>query len=185
MNGNTADADGAAPASATDQPATGSPPDAASAGGHALGTLDIAGIMRAIPHRYPFLLIDRVVDMVLNESATGIKNVSVDEHFFQGHFPGHPVMPGVLIIESMAQTAAVLVVESLGPEARGRVVYFMSVEAAKFRRPVVPGDQLHIHIKKDRRRGNVWKFSAVARVDGISVAEATYAAMIMDRAADR
>jgi 3-hydroxyacyl-[acyl-carrier-protein] dehydratase len=91
----------------------------------------------------------------------------------------------VLIIESMAQTAAVLVVETLGADARGRVVYFMSVEGAKFRRPVVPGDQLHIHIKKVRSRGNVWKFSAVARVDGVSVAEATYAAMIMDRVADR
>jgi 3-hydroxyacyl-[acyl-carrier-protein] dehydratase len=188
MNGNTTDADGVAAAGATElaakQPQT-EPGGGAPASGRIMDTLDIGGIMRAIPHRYPFLLIDKVVDMVANESATGIKNVTVNENFFQGHFPGHPVMPGVLIIESMAQTAAVLVVESLGPEARGRVVYFMSVEAAKFRRPVVPGDQLHIHIKKDRRRGNVWKFSAVARVDGVSVAEATYAAMIMDRAADR
>jgi 3-hydroxyacyl-[acyl-carrier-protein] dehydratase len=184
MNGNTPHADGGADQLATaEQVEPGE--QAKPAGGSTMSNLDIAGIMRAIPHRYPFLLIDKVVDMVANESATGIKNVTVNENFFQGHFPGHPVMPGVLIIESMAQTAAVLVVESLGPEARGRVVYFMSVEAAKFRRPVVPGDQLHIHIKKDRRRGNVWKFSAVARVDGVSVAEATYAAMIMDRAADR
>ncbi|MBN8891342.1 MAG: 3-hydroxyacyl-[acyl-carrier-protein] dehydratase FabZ [Rhodospirillales bacterium 70-18] len=153
--------------------------------GVAVGTVDIARIMHAIPHRYPFLLIDRVVDLVTNERAVGIKNVSVNENFFQGHFPGHPVMPGVLIIESMAQTAAVLVVETLGADAAGRVVYFMSVEAAKFRRPVVPGDQLHIHVTKVRNRGNVWKFSAVARVDGVSVAEATYAAMIMDRVADR
>ena len=92
-------------------------------------------------------------------------------------------MPGVLIIESMAQTAAVLVVETLGPEAAGKVVYFMSIEGAKFRRPVVPGDQLRIHVSKERNRGSVWKFSATARVDGVSVAEATYAAMIMDRAA--
>ena len=92
-------------------------------------------------------------------------------------------MPGVLIIESMAQTAAVLVVETLGPDAAGKVVYFMSIEGAKFRRPVVPGDQLRIHVTKERNRGNVWKFNAVARVDGVSVAEATYAAMIMDRAA--
>ena len=160
--------------------------DTTGAGGdNVIGTVDIARIMQAIPHRYPFLMIDRVVDMVRSHSAVGIKNVSVNENFFQGHFPGHPVMPGVLIIESMAQTAAVLVVESLGPEARGRVVYFMSVEGAKFRRPVLPGDQLRIHVVKERSRGNVWKFSAVARVDGISVAEATYAAMIMDKVADR
>ncbi len=146
--------------------------------------VDIAGIMRAIPHRYPFLLIDRVVDMVPGTSAIGVKNVTVNENFFQGHFPGHPVMPGVLIIESMAQTAAVLVVETLGPAARGRVVYFMSIENAKFRRPVVPGDQLRIHVEKERRRGNVWKFHAIARVDEVSVAEATYAAMIMDQSAE-
>ena len=144
--------------------------------------IDIARIMQAIPHRYPFLMIDRVVDLVPNASAIGIKNVSVNESFFAGHFPNHPVMPGVLIIEAMAQTAAILVVETLGPDAAGRVVYFMSVEGAKFRRPVVPGDQLRIHCTKLRNRGNVWKFAAVARVDGTSVAEATYAAMIMDRA---
>ncbi|MGC1409003.1 MAG: 3-hydroxyacyl-ACP dehydratase FabZ [Acetobacteraceae bacterium] len=147
-----------------------------------IDVVDIARIMHAIPHRYPFLLIDRVVDLVHNRSAIGIKNVSVNESFFAGHFPDHPVMPGVLIIESMAQTAAVLVVETLGPDAAGKLVYFMSIEGAKFRRPVVPGDQLRIHVTKERNRGNVWKFNAVARVDGVSVAEATYAAMIMDRA---
>ena len=152
--------------------------------GETIALIDIARIMHAIPHRYPFLMIDRVVDVVRNVSAIGVKNVSVNEHFFQGHFPGHPVMPGVLIIESMAQTAAVLVVETLGPESAGKVVYFMSIEGAKFRRPVVPGDQLRIHVTKERRRGNVWKFNAVARVDGTSVAEATYAAMIMDRRAE-
>jgi 3-hydroxyacyl-[acyl-carrier-protein] dehydratase len=149
----------------------------------AIEVVDIARIMHAIPHRYPFLMIDRVVDLVRNRSAIGIKNVSVNESFFQGHFPNHPVMPGVLIIESMAQTAAVLVVETLGDDAAGKVVYFMSIEGAKFRRPVVPGDQLRIHVAKERNRGNVWKFNAIARVDGISVAEATYAAMIMDYAA--
>ena len=149
--------------------------------GETFETFDIAQIMEAIPHRYPLLLVDRMVEVVLGERAIGIKNVTVNENFFQGHFPGHPVMPGVLIIESMAQTAAVLVVETLGPEAAGKVVYFMSIEGAKFRRPVVPGDQLRIHVAKDRNRGNVWKFSAVARVDGVSVAEATYAAMIMDK----
>ncbi len=153
-----------------------------SADGTETEVLDVARIMHAIPHRYPFLMIDRVLDVVRDRSATGVKNVSVNENFFQGHFPGHPVMPGVLIIEAMAQTAAVLVVETLGPEAAGKVVYFMTIEGAKFRRPVVPGDQLRIHVTKVRSRGNVWKFSAVARVDGTSVAEATYAAMIMDRA---
>src|SRR5579863_468184 len=146
------------------------------------GVVDIARIMHAIPHRYPFLMIDRVVDVVRNHSAIGVKNVSVNESFFQGHFPNHPVMPGVLIIESMAQTAAVLVVETLGPDAAGKVVYFMSIDGAKFRRPVVPGDQLRIHVTKERNRGNVWRFNAVARVAGVSVAEATYAAMIMDGA---
>src|SRR5580698_7246776 len=150
--------------------------------GRSVGVVDIQQIMRDIPHRFPFLMLDRVVDLVPNQSAIGIKNVSVNEPFFAGHFSNHPVMPGVLIIESMAQTAAVLVVETLGPEAAGKVVYFMSIEGAKFRRPVMPGDQLRIHVTKDRNRGNVWKFNAVARVDGVSVAEATYAAMIMDRA---
>jgi 3-hydroxyacyl-[acyl-carrier-protein] dehydratase len=145
--------------------------------------VDIQRIMRDIPHRYPFLLLDRVVDMVLDTSAIGVKNVSVNESFFAGHFPNHPVMPGVLIIESMAQTAAVLVVETLGPEAAGKVVYFMSIENAKFRRPVVPGDQLRIHCVKERRRGNVWKFHGIAKVGDVTVAEATYAAMIMDRVA--
>ncbi len=151
--------------------------------GEAVALVDIARVMLAIPHRYPFLMIDRVVDLVRDRSAIGIKNLSINESFFQGHFPNHPVMPGVLIIESMAQTAAVLVVETLGPESAGKVVYFMSIEGAKFRRPVVPGDQLRIHVVKERNRGNVWKFHAIARVDGVSVAEATYAAMIMERAA--
>jgi 3-hydroxyacyl-[acyl-carrier-protein] dehydratase len=144
--------------------------------------VDILRIMQAIPHRYPFLLIDRVVDLERNVSAIGVKNVSVNEAFFAGHFPNHPVMPGVMIIESMAQTAAVLVVETLGPEAAGKVVYFMSIEGAKFRRPVVPGDQMRVHVAKERNRGNVWKFHGIARVDGVAVAEATFAAMIMDRA---
>jgi 3-hydroxyacyl-[acyl-carrier-protein] dehydratase len=154
----------------------------APAAGTVVEQIDIARILQAIPHRYPFLMIDRVVDLVTNERAVGVKNVSINESFFQGHFPNHPVMPGVLIIEAMAQTAAILVVQTLGPDAAGRVVYFMSVEGAKFRRPVVPGDQIRIHCVKQRNRGNVWKFHAVAKVDGVDVAEATYAAMIMDRA---
>jgi 3-hydroxyacyl-[acyl-carrier-protein] dehydratase len=151
------------------------------AAGGTLGTYDIARIMQAIPHRFPFLLVDRVVGIVPNVSATGIKNVSINENFFQGHFPQHPVLPGVLIIESMAQTAAVLVVETLGPGAQGKLVYFMTVDNAKFRKPVVPGDQMHVHVKKERQRGNIWKFAAEAKVDGKVVAEATYAAMILDR----
>ncbi len=145
-------------------------------------TIDIARILHAIPHRYPFLMIDRVVDLRRGISAIGVKNVSVNEPFFQGHFPNHPVMPGVLVIEAMAQTAAVLVVETLGPDAAGRVVYFMSVEGGKFRRPVVPGDQLRIHCSRLQNRGNVWKFLGVARVEGAVVAEATYTAMIRERA---
>lgn len=147
----------------------------------AVEAFDIARIMQAIPHRFPFLLVDRVVEVVKNVSAVGIKNVSINENYFQGHFPQHPVMPGVLIIESMAQTAAVLVVETLGPSARGKLVYFMTVENAKFRKPVVPGDQLRIHVVKERQRGNIWKFTAEAKVEGKTVAEATYAAMILDR----
>jgi 3-hydroxyacyl-[acyl-carrier-protein] dehydratase len=150
--------------------------------GLTLDSADILRIMRAIPHRYPMLLVDRMIEIVPRESAIGIKNVSMNEPFFQGHFPGHPVMPGVLIIESMAQTAGALVVMSLGPEAEGKVVYFMSIEGAKFRKPVVPGDRLYIHCVKERNRGPVWKFHAVAKVDGVAVAEATYSAMLMDRA---
>lgn len=142
--------------------------------------LDIAHIMRCIPHRYPFLLIDRLENVVLGESAIGIKNVTVNEPFFQGHFPGHPVMPGVLIVEAMAQTAAVLVMTTLGEASMGKLVYFMTIEGAKFRRPVLPGDVLRIHIGKERRRGPVWKFQAEAKVDGTTVAEASYGAMIME-----
>ena len=147
----------------------------------AVESYDIAQIMRAIPHRYPFLMVDRVVEVHKNVSAIGIKNVTINENFFQGHFPEHPVMPGVLIIECMAQTAAVLVVETLGPEARGKLVYFMTVENAKFRKPVVPGDQMRVHVVKEKQRANIWKFHAEAKVDGKVVAEATYAAMILDR----
>ncbi|WP_408871775.1 3-hydroxyacyl-ACP dehydratase FabZ [Entomobacter blattae] len=141
--------------------------------------LDIENIMQSIPHRYPFLLIDKMVEVYLGQSAIGIKNVSVNEPCFQGHFPGKPVMPGVLIIEAMAQTAAVLVVRTLGAEFEGKIVYFMTVENAKFRKPVVPGDQMRIHVEKERNRGNVWKFKGVAQVDGNAVAEAVFSAMIM------
>jgi len=143
-------------------------------------TIDIDRIMAMIPHRYPFLLVDRLVDVVPGESAIGIKNVTANEPHFQGHFPGRPVMPGVLIIEAMAQTAAVIVVASLGKEAEGKLVYFMTIENARFRKPVVPGDQLLLICKKERQRANVWKFSGEARVGDTVVAEAVYTAMIMD-----
>lgn len=143
-------------------------------------TIDIMRIMEMIPHRYPFLLVDRVTDVVVGESAVGIKNVTINEPFFQGHFPSQPVMPGVLIVESMAQTAAVLVVETLGSEAAGKLVYFMTIDDARFRKPVVPGDTLKVHVSKLRSRGSVWKFSGEVRVEGTLVAEARFAAMIMD-----
>ena len=145
-----------------------------------LETLDIERIMKMIPHRYPFLLVDRLIDVVPNQSAVGIKNVTIGDIWFQGHFPGKPVMPGVMIIESMAQTAAVLVVHTLGPDAEGKLVYFMSIEGARFRKPVFPGDTLHVHVHKERTRGNVWKFSGEAKVKSQTVAEATYTAMILD-----
>ncbi|MGD7069117.1 MULTISPECIES: 3-hydroxyacyl-ACP dehydratase FabZ [Acetobacter] len=141
--------------------------------------MDVNRIMQAIPHRYPFLLIDRMEDIVLGEEATGIKNVSVNEPFFQGHFPARPVMPGVLLVEAMAQTAATLVVLTLGKDFEGKLVYFMTIEGAKFRRPVEPGDQVRIHVAKERHRSNVWKFRGEARVEGTVVAEATFSAMIM------
>lgn len=141
--------------------------------------IDIEGVMSALPHRYPFLLIDRIINVIKGVSATGIKNVSVNENFFQGHFPARPVMPGVLIIEAMAQTAAVLVVKTLGKEFEGKLVYFMTIDNAKFRRPVVPGDRLYIDVIKERNRANVWKFKGSAKVDGVSVAEATFSAMIV------
>src|ERR1700676_2351813 len=142
--------------------------------------VDIQRIMEMIPHRHPFLMIDKVIDVVANQRATGIKNVSIDEYYFQGHFPARPVMPGVLIIEAMAQTAAVLVVHTLGPEAEGKLVYFMSVDNARFRRPVVPRDCLHVRVSKQRPRGNVWKFEGLAKVGDNVMAEAVFAAMILD-----
>lgn len=145
-------------------------------------SLDIEQIMERLPHRHPFLLIDKLTQIVENESAVGIKNVTINEPFFQGHFPGKPVMPGVLIIEAMAQTAGCLVVESIRrtqDKPSGNIVYFMTIEEARFRRPVTPGDRLEMHVKKVRHRGSVWKFSGQAIVDGVVKAEATYSAMLL------
>ncbi len=144
-------------------------------------TINIEEIIKMIPHRYPFLLIDRVQDVVPGTSATGVKNVTINEPFFPGHFPDKPIMPGVLIIESMAQTAAVLVVSGLGTETEGKLVYFMSVESARFRKPVIPGDQLEIKVKKRQMRGSVWKFDGQAYVQNILVAESGFTAMIADK----
>ncbi len=143
-------------------------------------TVSIERIMEMIPHRYPFLMIDRIIDMELGQYAIGLKNVSINEQHFIGHFPGKPVMPGVLIIEAMAQTSAVLVVNTLGKEAEGKLVYFMSIDETRFRKPVVPGDALHVRVDKQQSRRNVWKFACVATVEGVKVAEAVICAMIVD-----
>ena len=145
-----------------------------------LQEFDLATIKKMIPHRYPFLLVDKIVNVVEGESCVGIKNVTNNEPFFEGHFPDHPVMPGVLIVECMAQTAGALVVHKLGEGAQGKVVYFMTIDSARFRKPVVPGDVLRVHCTVKQSRGMVWKFDGVAEVDGVKVAEATYSAMIMD-----
>lgn len=142
--------------------------------------LDILRIMELIPHRYPMLLVDKVKDIVPGLSATGVKNVTMNEPHFQGHFPQRPIMPGVLIVEAMAQTAAVLVVHTLGDAAHGKLVYFMTINDARFRRPVTPGDQLLIEVVKEQSRGNVWRFAGKARVNGTVMAEATFSAMIAD-----
>jgi 3-hydroxyacyl-[acyl-carrier-protein] dehydratase len=152
-------------------------------GGAPLADLDAEAIHRMIPHRYPFLLIDRVVEIIADTSAVGIKNVTINEPFFQGHFPGRPIMPGVLIVEAMAQTAAALVVATIGPEAEGKLVYFMTIEQARFRRPVVPGDQLRIKVVKHQKKLRVWKFHGQASVDARLSAEAVISAKVMDRAA--
>lgn len=151
----------------------------ATADNQVLEQLDILRIMQMIPHRYPMLLVDKVRDIVSGESCTGIKNVTVNEPIFTGHFPQKPVFPGVMIVEAMAQTSAILVMHTLGQEAEGRLVYFMGIEEAKFRRPIVPGDQIHIKVKRLQNRRNVWKFKGEAYVDGNLHAEATYSAMIV------
>jgi 3-hydroxyacyl-[acyl-carrier-protein] dehydratase len=145
-----------------------------------LGEADIKRIMQLLPHRYPFLLLDRIIEMNGEESAIGIKNVTFNEPFFQGHFPGSPIMPGVLLIEAMAQTAGALVISHLGQAKEGQLVYFMSIDKARFRRPVLPGHQVRFPVKLVQKRPPVWRFAAEAIVDGKQVAEAEIGAMLMD-----
>ncbi|HAD28830.1 MAG TPA: 3-hydroxyacyl-[acyl-carrier-protein] dehydratase FabZ [Rhodobacteraceae bacterium] len=140
---------------------------------------DIQDIKRMIPHRYPFLLIDRVREIDLNKSAVGIKNVTFNEPHFQGHFPAQPIMPGVTIVEAMAQTAAVLVVMTLDMVDNDMLVYFLSIDNCKFRRPVTPGDQLELHVRVVRGRGKLWRFRGEGLVDGKVVAEAEFNAMMV------
>ena len=141
--------------------------------------IDIMEIMKVLPHRYPFLLIDRIQEMDQGKRAVGIKNVTINEPFFQGHFPGRPIMPGVLIIEAMAQVGCVLAFKSLD-ETKGKLVYFMGIEKAKFRKPVVPGDQLQIEIDVIQRRPPYWKLRGITFVDGQKVCEAQLMAMVGD-----
>ena len=145
-------------------------------------SFDIARIKEMIPHRYPMLLIDKVEGVTAGEEATGVKCVTINEPFFQGHFPDMAVMPGVLIVEAMAQTAAVLVVHT--SEFEGKLVYFMTIDDARFRNPVVPGDVLHINVKVIRSRGMVWKFKGEAFVGDKLCAESTFSAMIIDNPKD-
>ena len=143
--------------------------------------IDVNRIMEMIPHRYPILLVDRVLEIEAGERAVSLKNVTINEPHFLGHFPNYPVMPGVLIVEAMAQTSAIVCVESLGADAEGKVVYFMTIDDARFRKPVVPGDSMYIEVTKIRSRSNVWKFKGVAKVDDQICAEATFSAMITDK----
>ncbi|MEM1307558.1 MAG: 3-hydroxyacyl-ACP dehydratase FabZ [Pseudomonadota bacterium] len=150
-----------------------------------LGSVDIVQLMKLLPHRYPFLLVDRMYNMDGDARAIGVKNVTMNEPFFQGHFPQFPVMPGVLIIEGLAQTAGALCVHSLGEDYVAELVYFMGIDRAKFRKPVVPGDQINYHVEKIRNRGRVWRFKGEAKVNGAIVAEAEISAMLADTAEAR
>jgi 3-hydroxyacyl-[acyl-carrier-protein] dehydratase len=146
--------------------------------------LGIEDIQKLIPHRYPFLFIDRLIIMELGSYAIGHKNISFNEWYFQGHFPSHPILPGVLIVEAMAQSAATLVMKTLKEnsdlEFKNPIVYFMSIEQAKFRKPVIPGDILELHVQKERQRGHIWKFKGKAVVADTITDEASFTAMIIE-----
>lgn len=141
--------------------------------------LNIQEILRKLPHRFPFLMVDRIREVEPNRRIVGIKNVTVNEPYFQGHFPVRPIMPGVLVIESLAQAAGVLVIHTLGEAGEGRLIYFMSIDNARFRKPVEPGDVLVLEVEKERERGNVWRLGCVAKVDDGVVAQATITAMLL------
>src|ERR1700732_669839 len=145
-----------------------------------LGAADIREILRLLPHRYPFVMVDRVIDMRGDEHAIGIKNVTFNEPQFMGHFPDNPVMPGVLVIEGMAQTAGVLCLTHLGPEAHWRKVYFLTIDKAKFRKPAIPGDTIEYHVDKIDHRRNMWWYRAKAQWKGVLIAEAEIGAMIAE-----
>ena len=144
-----------------------------------LGSADILKILELLPHRYPFLLIDKIIEMDGDDSCIGIKNVTFNEPQFNGHFPGQPVMPGVMLIEGMAQTAGALCVAANFGQSSPRIVYFMTIDNAKFRKPVVPGDQVEYHLKKLKNRANMWWFRGEAKVDGKIVCEAELSAMLV------
>ena len=144
--------------------------------------IGIQEIMDTLPHRYPFLLIDRIIELEMGKRVVGIKNVTMNEPFFQGHFPGHPIMPGVLLLEAMAQTGGMLALKSVPPDqVRNKVIYFMSIDKAKFRKPVIPGDQLRFELDVIKQRSNIMSLKAQALVDGAVVAEAEMMAMVVDR----
>lgn len=148
--------------------------------GETLDAMGIMEILQALPHRYPFLLVDRIIDIDGDESGIGIKNVSANEPQFMGHFPNRPVMPGVLVIEGMAQTAGAMCIRSLGPNAKPNLVYFLTIDKAKFRKPAQPGDTIEYHVKKIARRKNMWWFRAEAKVGGNLIAEAELGAMLTE-----
>lgn len=148
---------------------------------HSFKPITIEKIIKSIPHRYPILLVDKIIAMEPNKSVVGVKNVTFNEPHFMGHFPEKPIMPGVLIIEAMAQTGAVMVINSGSFVPEEKLVYFMSIDNVKFRKPVVPGDVLELHIEVVQVRGPVWKMAGVAKVDGVKVSEAEFSAMIVDK----
>jgi 3-hydroxyacyl-[acyl-carrier-protein] dehydratase len=148
--------------------------------GETLDAIGIQEILQALPHRYPFVLVDRIIDINRDESGIGIKNVTANEPQFMGHFPNRPVMPGVLVIEGMAQTAGVMCIRSLGPDAKPNLVYFLTIDKAKFRKPAGPGDTIEYHVRKLSRRRNMWWFRAEAKVRGELIAEAELGAMLTE-----